>query len=1106
MPAEFFSFVIAGENSRGLKLKSVVVSARMSDGDSEAQKAAMPAEPQYLTTPAREIAPDSLVKGSRVRSRKNMGACRMAADGTERCVNSKCAEEPCACPLASVICARQSKIRDSFFAAVQQNRADVVEFLLSAQHCERERIDVREWMTVRDTHGRCGVHRAVLHKRERILAVLLEHCCKEVDAVRLVDQQDNEGFSAMLEAVRTHGSLRMVQTLSSAGAAWTTVNNESQNARDIGLALGHENIVAHFDQKGDTHDQAQAEKASKDSESEGEESDHVSQNEECCEEGKGEVVDEKQEEQGTEAEIEIGDQDLQDRCEVLRINPVFEKFDVRHVEMIARYCELRKFRRNDVIWGTEVTAEARQCMIFVFSGEVRVEKVTNKRHDEVLDEGDIYGEMELLLGQESTDVLSAKKDCYLMFVRKAVLVPIMRENHLYAQYVAFALAAKFEQDSKKDKSEFVLETDHGTHILGQELQERIIEFYGIELPLEAVELETETGARARKIVDQPLLVDENDVLPIKMMHANDFGVDLGVNSRLLRSAASIEEEYIYQYVQGCREMGTQPLYAAIFQMRRKETVLDLRALGIISKDALALSAALSYMMHCQGIDLSSNPIFDAGCVNSDSLNCCGIVNSLNLNSSVQTVILHATSISHVTAIQLGRVLSFHGAITKLDLSSNNIRDAGIEALAEGLAASHSVRDLNLSNTKCTFQGATCLAKMLHANQTLEVVNLSWNNFLSKGSRVLLQSMAAHPKLTEVHLEWNLLGHMGGIELGKLLHSTHTIRRIDASHCQIPSTAADAIRDGLINNCTIENLRLHFNPLKDGVPRVKAAIFSNAHWQEDAPTVRLDHCDFDAVDYHASKVNLNIPTGHYRFDCSLPGHRKELEKLVNLATRENGENWRNETMDGVRFHFPRSSSWKVPANGVLELDFVHMARSKSPIMTEDLLQQFMRTLNQAVSPEARIDVIKQACSGFRFLGDDAMAVMYCLNRTAEREEALVTLFSQICGREAIIPKMLLSCFDRREVEHIQFRLGTYYAFDSQRPEGKYRFDLGKRLDIDALCHLIDVKQKITGSHFMFAKLYDLRSRANPRPVEKVEDLLTGDNLAEVGRVLSCAFTS
>ena len=164
-----------------------------------------------------------------------------------------------------------------------------------------------------------------------------------------------------------------------------------------------------------------------------------------------------------------------------------------------------------------------------------------------------------------------------------------------------------------------------------------------------------------------------------------------------------------------------------------------------------------------------------------------------------------------------------------------------------------------------------------------------------------------------------------------------------------------------------------------------------------PSIRLDHCDFDTTQYHSSVVNATIPTGHYKFDLSKPIDRKELDSLIALATRENGENWRNETLNGERFNYPTNTAWVPPAKGILELDFVHMEKSEDDILSESNADILLSSLNAAVSPEVRIELIKQGCMGFRITGDDAMRILYSLNRMAEKEEALIALFSRLCSR-------------------------------------------------------------------------------------------------------------
>jgi len=75
----------------------------------------------------------------------------------------------------------------------------------------------------------------------------------------------------------------------------------------------------------------------------------------------------------------------------------------------------------------------------------------------------------------------------------------------------------------------------------------------------------------------------------------------------------------------------------------------------------------------------------------------------------------------------------------------------------------------------------------------------------------------------------------------------------------------------------------------------------------------------------------------------------------------------------------------------------MEKSEDDIMSEKNADILLTALNAAVSPEVRLELIKQACMGFRITGDDAMRILYSLNRNAEKEEALIALFSRLCSR-------------------------------------------------------------------------------------------------------------
>ena len=97
---------------------------------------------------------------------------------------------------------------------------------------------------------------------------------------------------------------------------------------------------------------------------------------------------------------EIDEHELQDRCDLIHVLAIFGRFGTEHIETLARGCVLRKYKRTEAIFGAETTDEERACLIFVLSGEVRILKECNDRHDEVLEEGDTYGERALVFGEK----------------------------------------------------------------------------------------------------------------------------------------------------------------------------------------------------------------------------------------------------------------------------------------------------------------------------------------------------------------------------------------------------------------------------------------------------------------------------------------------------------------------------------------------------------------------------------------------------------------------------------------------------------------------------------------------------------------------------------
>ena len=291
---------------------------------------------------------------------------------------------------------------------------DVVNFLTSHDNCERERIShFNDWYKVRDKNRRCAIHAAVKYKKTLVLSALLEIVGKEPDAERLINVSDNDGMTALLEASK-NGDLQAAQMLRAAGAPWTIVNNENMNGRDIALAEGHQNIVALYDEGSSIIAGLQSFGHDGESEKSDDGNDTVEPDAEAIQQTTEIPIATKIIEQIWDHEnkrwrfkpLAIEEQELQDRCDIIIMHPVLESISRDHVYEMAKECGMVKYRRNEVILGPESTVESRQCLIFVLSGEVRVQKSTNDRHDVLLEEGGAYGDRALILGGHVLNIAS----------------------------------------------------------------------------------------------------------------------------------------------------------------------------------------------------------------------------------------------------------------------------------------------------------------------------------------------------------------------------------------------------------------------------------------------------------------------------------------------------------------------------------------------------------------------------------------------------------------------------------------------------------------------------------------------------------------------------
>jgi len=187
------------------------------------------------------------------------------------------------------------------------------------------------------------------------------------------------------------------------------------------------------------------------------------------------------------------------------------------------------------------------------------------------------------------------------------------------------------------------------------------------------------------------------------------------------------------------------------------------------------------------------------------------------------------------ADKIGEMLYHNNSIVSIDLSSNDIKDSGVERLVYNLSKNNHLQHLNLWGNKITADGASHLRRLIASDHpTLTSIELSGNDLKDEGVYVILSSLTVtmeHIGLREVGITSSSCPIIGA-SLSKIkfisfnlpddcegiinsLANTNVLKQLELYNIS-SDLANHKMLSAIRQSDNIEILKLHYQSIKEWV--------------------------------------------------------------------------------------------------------------------------------------------------------------------------------------------------------------------------------------------------------------------------------------------------